>query len=49
MQCSSRHPVILLLMLYFENRELLGDVFASDELFDYVEVQNTKLIKRHMQ
>ena len=34
--------------LCLSENELSGKVFISDALFDYVEVENTKLIKRHM-
>ena len=34
--------------LYLSDNELSGEVFITDNLFDAVEVENTKLIKRHM-
>ena len=32
-----------------KTNELSGEVFTSDDLFDVVYVENTKLIKRHME
>ena len=35
--------------LYLSDNQLSGEVFISGELFDAVEVENTKIIKRHME
>ena len=35
--------------LYLSNNKLTGDVFISDALFNRVNVENTELIKRHME
>ena len=36
-------------LLTLSDNELSGEAFISDALFDTVEVENTKLIKRHIE